>query len=248
MRSDMAKVIVERPRKNGGCGTGGKGYKKELARLGWENAPRREGMKARTGGGTKYFNEHLGPLRRYLETNIGRPWNKVFSEICETINRNSAVQDHVRDHVFDYVVIHVVLIDGVPCSGEGGYRQYGQPLFEYRGHRRFYVCPRTGLLRRVPPLKRSRPPQPPRPIRVDKDHTCCWLRGAWHLVSVDPFPEVIGIGAMSNNPTSYDPIQKQGITRNQARQLYGAEVVGVSCRQLSKREMRQLPIPIDLQR
>ncbi len=248
MRSDMAKVIVERPRKSLGCRKGGKGYRKQLGRLGLENVPRREGMKARTGGGTKYFNEHLGPLRRYLESSVGRPWNKVFSEICENLNRNSAVQDHVRDHVFDYVVVHVVLIDGVPCSGSGKYRRSGQPLARYPGRQSFYVCPVTGLLRRVPPIKKSpRPKPPPRPVRLDEQHFCCWMAGAWHMVTVRPFPVFVEPSFRLNNPSSYDPVQKQSLTVRQAAQVYGAPVIGVRSRLISKREMRQLPIPIGLQ-
>jgi hypothetical protein len=52
-----------------------------------------------------------------LDAQVGRPWDKVFSEICAHIDRASAVQDHVRDHVAGYVVTHVLLIDGIPCSG-----------------------------------------------------------------------------------------------------------------------------------
>jgi hypothetical protein len=123
-----------------------KGYKRRLSRYG-DDAPAREGIKACWGSGTKLLNEHLGPLRRYLDKQVGRPWDTVFSEICRHINRNSAVQDHVRDHVEDYVATHVILIDGVPCDGSRS-RTYGRPLSKLR-YRPWYVCPRTGLLRRV---------------------------------------------------------------------------------------------------
>jgi hypothetical protein len=93
--------------------------------------PAREGIRACWQGRTKILNEHLGPLRRYLDRQIGRPWDKVFSEICARIDRSNAVQDHVRDHVADYVTTHVLLIDGVPCNGEGG-RDYGKPLHQFR--------------------------------------------------------------------------------------------------------------------
>src|SRR2546421_232209 len=142
VRSDMSKVIVERPRKKGCAWHKPKGYLRRLRCYGDDGPPRCEGIKARWQGRTKYLNEHLGPLRRYLDKQVGRPWDKVFSEICAHIDRNSAVQDHVRDHVADYVTVHVLLIDGVPCSGAGG-RDYGQPLRQFR-YRPWYVCPRTG--------------------------------------------------------------------------------------------------------
>src|SRR5438309_9686382 len=31
--------------------------------------------------GEKWLNENLAPLRRYLESNVGRPWSKVYAEI-----------------------------------------------------------------------------------------------------------------------------------------------------------------------
>src|SRR5262245_19799390 len=124
MRPDMSKVIVERPRHGSSDRTRAKRRRREVRRLGLDALPRREGIK-RLRGGTKHLNEHLAPLRRYLESQVGRPWDKVFSEICAHINRNSAVQDHVRDHVDDYVEVNTVLIDGIPCSADP--RFFGTP-------------------------------------------------------------------------------------------------------------------------
>src|SRR5437762_2668741 len=106
MREDMAKVIVERPRKRGCALNKPKSYAKQLYRIAAEDQPKRESIKRRWWAGEKYLNEHLGPLRRFLDSRLGRPWDAVFSEICERINRHSAVQDHVRDHVEQYVVKH----------------------------------------------------------------------------------------------------------------------------------------------
>jgi hypothetical protein len=41
----------------------------------------------------KALNENLAPLRRYLLKQIGRPWNKVFSEICQNLRVDSVVQN-----------------------------------------------------------------------------------------------------------------------------------------------------------
>ena len=93
------------------------------------------------------MNERLDPLGGYLDRQVGRPWDKVFAEICAHISRNSAVQYQVRDHVADSFTNDVIPIGGVPCSGAGD-RYYGRPL-EHLRYRPWYVCPRTGLLRRV---------------------------------------------------------------------------------------------------
>src|ERR1051326_8574422 len=139
MRSDMAKVIVERPRYGSGLPTKGKGYERRRQRVAWEDQPKREGIKVR-GGGRKALNEHLSPLRRYLERKVGQRWDKIFADICRYLDRNSAVQDHVRDHVNDYVATCVIDNDRQLRHGNG-YR-VGLPLYTL-----FYVCPRTGILK-----------------------------------------------------------------------------------------------------
>ncbi len=145
MRSDMDKVLVERPR--GGAGYAGKGYRKELQRTPPEEWRGREGMKARWRGGSKHFSDHLGPLSRFLLSNVGRPWDLVYSEICEGTRRGFPVREHFLVHVFQFVERSAILVDGVPCHGRGN--AYGTPLSNYGG-RSLYICPRTGLLRRVP--------------------------------------------------------------------------------------------------
>ncbi len=246
MRADMAKVIVERPRKKGHAWRRPKGYKRRLHRYGEDGPPPREGIKSCWGHGTKWLNEHLGPLRRYLDKQVGRPWDKVFSEICAHINRNSAVQDHVRDHVEDYVTTCVILIDGVPCKGEPW--GYGTPLHQLR-YRAWYVCPRTGLLRRV---KRPRPrqgdrrqPRPPAYIRLSDTLQCRFYESAWHLVTVKPLPDPLyqagrcrDVDVLLNQPVT-------AITAEQARQQYGAAVYAVAARRLARRELSQYPIPTE---
>ncbi len=192
MRHDMAKVIVERPRYGSSLRGESKGYHRSLQRIGREELPYREGMKKRHQGRTKSLNEHLGPLRRYLDSQVGRPWNKVFSEICAHIDRESAVQDHVRDHVADYFETHVVEIDGEPCSGQGW--TYGRTL--HQTHRfLWYVCPRSNILKRVKNLSRSqrrptKPPDAPRFVRVSDSLPCHMIDGAWHVVSLRSLPQI----------------------------------------------------------
>lgn len=147
MRPDMAKVLVERPRVNYyGYGGQGRGDRRALQHLAVEDWPAREGIKRRAGGGTKAFTDLLGPLRRFLRSRVGRPWDRVHSEICAGLPRRFPVREHFLRHVLDYVTLHVVERDGVPCAGEG--REFGTPLHD-RPHRPFYVCPRSGLLKEI---------------------------------------------------------------------------------------------------
>ena len=119
MRRDMFKVIVERPRYfTPGGSTRGRAPRDV------EDAPSHQGMHRRyKAHAQKELNENLAPLRRYLLKQVGRPWNKVFSEICEHLRVDSAVQRHVRLHIADFVSI------------------------EGRSHCLMYVDRRTGILR-----------------------------------------------------------------------------------------------------
>jgi hypothetical protein len=90
MRSDMFEVIIERPRVDRGRGEG-KGRRREPVRQ--QEAPTWEPVSR--GRGTKCLNENLAPLRRFLRSRVGRPWDAVRSEICQLITPRSAVQMHV---------------------------------------------------------------------------------------------------------------------------------------------------------
>lgn len=89
----MYKVIVERPRR-------WKGRDALAARL-RNDFDGRMRLGTRAGYGYRELNENLAPLRRYLHAQIGRPWNKVFSEVCAGIDRRNIVQQHIHQHIRD---------------------------------------------------------------------------------------------------------------------------------------------------
>src|SRR6185312_5568539 len=125
--------------------------RKELQHASPEDWRPREGIKARWRGRTKWFSDHLGPLRRFLSSNVGRPWDLVYSEICRELRERFPVREHFLVHVYQYVEKCVVLVDGVPCHGGG--LAHGTPLRNHGG-RYLYICPKTGILRRVPEQRR----------------------------------------------------------------------------------------------
>lgn len=101
MRADMAKVIVERPRRYAG-------YSRKGRRVEFDDLPAHISMRRERllHGSPKEFNENLAPLRRYLHKQVGRQWSDVYSEICANLRVDSTVQKHVRDHVGDFVELH----------------------------------------------------------------------------------------------------------------------------------------------
>ena len=68
------------------------------------------------GMATRSLNENLAPLRRYLHAQVGRPWNKVFSEIC-CIDRRNTVQQHIHQHIGDpFIAVDVDVREGRPID------------------------------------------------------------------------------------------------------------------------------------
>ena len=141
MRPDMAKVIVERPRRHAGLTRRGR-------TLAPDDQPAHQGMRARhvRNWGGKELNENLAPLRRYLERQLGRPWHKIYAEISAHLRPTSAVQQHVRDHLRDFVAIAPRRIHA-PMRQRPGTDIWPQP---------FYVDRRTGLLCRTARLPQRR--------------------------------------------------------------------------------------------
>jgi hypothetical protein len=153
MRTDMAKVIVERPRVGSRLPSRKKGYRKFLQKTAVENLPTREPLLGHWRGKGRWLNEHLGPMRRFLRSNVGRPWNKVHQELCEHVSFDNPVQSHVLSHVFDFVQQHVEVRDRQVFSLQRCYWRGGRALTPGT----MYICPATGLLK----LVRAGAPNPP---------------------------------------------------------------------------------------
>ena len=141
MRKDMSKVIVERPRR-------GRSWPAKPGRtrvvVDDDGEPLRARVPAKRVQKTKYLNENLAPLRRFLEAQVGRPWNKVYAELSANLKPTSTVQQHVRDHVEDFVAVKTRMRAGeVWVTGRWGRDQALKDAYQ-----RLYVHPRTGLLRK----------------------------------------------------------------------------------------------------
>ena len=77
------------------------------------------------------------PLRRYLHKQVGRPWNKVYSEICVGLKAGHPLHDHLKRHVLELVCFEN------PASAKRSC-----------GNADLFVDPRTGILRAMKPRRR----------------------------------------------------------------------------------------------
>lgn len=147
MRKDMHRVIIETSRK-------GKGDARPIRKkisvhdltddddIG-DNYPTKISAKrdAAGVGDPAYQDDRLRPIIRYLQKQVGRPWNDVWSEICS--NNQDFMGDHLRRHVLGYVSEKVRIEDDVIIDLERNY-----PVYSYGD--RFYVDPSSGILKKVP--------------------------------------------------------------------------------------------------
>lgn len=241
MRPDIAKIIVERPRRPSRDPRGRDGRQfRDCSDAPF--LPMKAGYRD-----LKSLNENLRPLARYLARQVGRPWNAVHREVRAVIDGRSAVQHHVLEHLPHYVAMHTrveggQLIDvGAPILGM---RRVWQPL---------YVHPRTGLLRRNPDDVSWRVRNREQIRAAGRQRAAVWrelspvcqlhcLDGEWFAVEIAPLPEAPA--------TPWDAVRRRHISRRasatrraiddrEAQGLYGRPgVYAVSKRQLNAREIR----------
>jgi hypothetical protein len=191
MRDDMKHVIIDRPRLGGSGGRSltPKGGKRRWQRYAEDEYPKSESTARRRlyGYGCKELNEHLAPLRRWLRSNCGRPWNDVYAEICANLRVDNATQAHVRDHAEQYVLKHTQLIDGEVRDSKGEpLTRYGWRLYP------FFVHPLDGTLRETPHIGRRRRRQQRQQkeiVQGDDPVRPLWLiKGIWYEVELAPCP------------------------------------------------------------
>jgi hypothetical protein len=200
-------------------------------------------MRTRAGYGARALNENLAPLRRYLRSQVGRPWSKVFSEISANIDRRSTVQQHIYQHIDDFIAIQVERRDGRLVDLKPGWR----PVAANEGLlQELYVDPRTGLIRvnkdyqhwnaqRTERRKREQADLDKRRRVIDEHTLLLLLEGIWYRV---------GLEALPTEP-QYDVVLRRKVSHaepdDDRKHLYGcARLYAVSKRQLSKRELRAM--------
>jgi hypothetical protein len=253
MRQDMYKVIVERPRR-------GKYGNAAAARLRNDiDGPMRLGMRA--GYGHRALNENLAPLRRYLHAQIGRPWNKVFSEICAGIDRRNTVQQHIHQHIGDFIAIDVDIHNGrlVDLAADRRFLWSNSGISQA-----LFVDPRTGLIRPNKNYRSWRHSEAQRRQReqleiaarrrvVDERTMLLLLDEVWFRVEVDVLPDEYSTKRVVEGPPHkhtrveprYDAVLRRHISRavladrQHCKHLYGSDdLYAVGKRQISTREIK----------
>ena len=249
MRADMSKVLVEEPRHGRASARAVAGARRQARQQpdrDGESAPARFGMKQ--GGGCKHFGEHLRPLFGYLRQQVDRPWNKVYSELCQSLDRRNTIQNHLFQHLENQVDIRTELRDGEVWVRP----RWGDLVPLAKSSAELYVHPRTGILlvnrahliaerkRKAAEAQAAQDHEPDRrtglpgmPAHIQ------WHRvdGIWYEVTLAE------LGDKRRNLPVYDTLLRRSVTHSNARLLterYGAgNRYAAAKSQLDGRTLRQ---------
>jgi len=204
MRQDLNKLLCERERiRSWDRFKNYRNLKKFSASIDddGDNQPSHESMKRRYNSyidERKQFNENLNPLKGILRKAIGRPWDKFYSELCETFDMNSVINQHILQHLYDYICADGVTItdDGEIWLGDRwGHRQLLQD-----SHFLYYVDPRDNIIKvnknrktysqRDREYRRQRiAEQTKNDVWIDDKNILHQIDGVWYHYTLEPVPE-----------------------------------------------------------
>ena len=135
MRPDMAKVVRDCRR------AGGREMVRGRSPKDVEDLPQRESMGSPHSHwhSSKERNTHWAPLKRYLDKQVGRRWDDVYSEIRQTFVSSKSVDHDVLERVARTVMTRGLFVDNGVVLEHSPYGEPSPPVD-------LYVHPETGLL------------------------------------------------------------------------------------------------------
>ena len=237
----MHKVVTTRPRHGRAMAKLDKRSKRRRDKnADPDSLPMREttGRRKNYGWSAKEFTDHIEPLRRYLRKQVGRPWNKVFSEICERLPVRSMNGNHIRDHLDWEVETKTCLVDGIPHS------------LDLRGPRpvypnELYVCPKTGILNKMKEKRRDKVKLPPKELDIG-GIIYRNIDGNWYRLRMKPLPDPRPRKAFLSDLLHPDTIwcdYRQNYLRGMDTWTYGGNVVTDYCPRkeaANKKELKKI--------
>jgi hypothetical protein len=178
MRKDMSKVVTERPRRGHANKSNKTGRKLTSAEFEKDDVgPARAPVSRfrQYGSDAKDFSDLIGPLRRSLRKNVGRPWNKVKSELSKTLDRTSMSGRHIWSHIEWEVSEDCFMGEDEKVYAR---RRWGSPKVATD----LYVHPITGLLCWKPRKRLRRPilEKPLELIQIDENNALTRIDGIWY--------------------------------------------------------------------
>lgn len=176
MRKDMGKVITERERRGSSLpslktglsirwnGHEGDYHYDQKASMSWNRLFIR-----------KEFTDVLSPLYRWLDKQVGRPWSKVYSEICANLDKRKVTHVHVLDHLFQRIERNVFM--GVDRQ----YHARSSGFFGVNVVDGLYVHPRNGLILRQKPKPKIEKPEDVEEVKLTDLAAWKKIKDIWYF-------------------------------------------------------------------
>lgn len=213
------------------------------------------------GADRKEFNENLEPLWRYLQSQVGRCWDDVYSDIRRNLSPRSTVQMHVVQHLNWQVKKSTYLGEDGRVYEHSKYNRGGMPdpcleeptIYKYG----FYIHPVTRELCVSPTkTKRAKKLQPTK-FQISLLVQWCLINGEWMVVEFEKIPRTEGkkggypyrgkvyMGGLFPEYLDYkdvgDILHPKGLENYAREAAYGfINIRAVRKRSLGKREIKKL--------
>lgn len=221
-----------------------------LAQRSWENEgegfDKRDTRKRIRGRSGCHGCRRYNVLRKYLLSQVGRPWADVWSDICRTMNPDDYTRGYIKMQVAENVFFGK---DGLPYEeGHSAWRQ--GKLYED-----VYVHPSTGVLCKTPkyPAKKKTAKQITYlTIKPDEVWVMDKTTKLWYCCNIKEIPKYKAPVYLNKkdrqvvwfyttkHETVYDVFLKYNITNGNNHGAYGWKKSNFFCwrkRQLNKREL-----------
>jgi hypothetical protein len=108
-RRDLSRTVIEGGRSNSHQRRASHGIARQRARA-WLDQVQNDVEEAEETAPPrgprvfKSFRDKLGPAKRWLGSQVGRPWSKVYAELCERFDTRTVAGRHVvHDHMLEWV-------------------------------------------------------------------------------------------------------------------------------------------------
>lgn len=254
MREDFSGVFAERAKRHSDCNKFDKGGKRRKAKIGFEDLPTKTSMR----GGTCWTDYMPSPVIRFLNRNLGRPWDDVYSEICEANDSRTEAGRNIKEMLGrDGCLINfdAHMIDGVPHDSKGSALRAG---FRYRS---FFINNDTGMLCQAPRERRDVLQKYRKDfIKLDELTQCHEVAGVWYKVKFkeydlnDFYPHCTGFLVGKKHldlndyslPYYFRDMRSEGQIKLCLRDLYGALIWPISKEQCGKKELKFIRSTLEL--
>lgn len=163
---------------------------------------------------TKDFGDRLMPMRRWLKKQVGRYWDDVFSELCESAPRKSVRGWHLRQHVIREVTTVIIMDDaGNPRDPKYGYKLEDELYVDADGILRFKER------KNLDAESKRRTPSAALPLVINKKkyfvENGCWFE----LKTVECEIRILDVVSMTWRVTKSTRMQQTQLNRQELREI-----------------------------